>query len=185
MRHREVRGGQPLTGGLRTRARIVLSRPRTTLYPRHPMTAATALPRPFAARRRRTAVVGVFAVQFVVLGLWLEGTRTYVSEPKLVLSAVQSALLWGLIALPSERSRLWRALAAAAVAPVLVLQTLFHARYGTFIDAEVVRSTFRFWADVKPELTAFAPRIGLLSLGVAIVEFTWLSLACKRAPGSP
>lgn len=149
------------------------------------MTAATATLRPFGARWLRATALGVFALQFVLLGLALEGTRPYVASPSLLLSALQSALVWGLIALPSDRSRVWRAVASLAAASILVLQSLFHARFGTFIDAEVVRSTIRFWADVKPELVAFAPRIGLFTLGTAIAEYLWLSLACKRVSGSP
>jgi len=185
MRHRGERRGQPLTGERPGPATIVLWSPRPTPYPAGSMEATTALASPVRPRWLRATVTGVFSLQFVVLGLCLEGLRPYLGSPGLVLSALQSALLWGLLALPAESSRLWRGLVCLAAAPILVLQVLFHARYGTFIDAEVVRSTIRFWADVKPELSAFAPRIGLLTLGVAIAEFAWLSLSCRRAPGLP
>lgn len=148
------------------------------------MPSVSALQRPFESRWLRASVLGVFAAQFVVLGACLEGLKPYVVQPALLLSAMQSILLWLLLALPSARSRLWRAVVSAAVASMLVLQTLFHHRYGTFIDAEVIRSTIRFWADVKPELVVFAPRILLMTVGVAVAEYAWLSLSCKNAPGS-
>lgn len=144
-----------------------------------------ARPSPRSATWLRSVGVAAFAVQFVVMGLALHGLRPYLSEPRAVFSAVQSALLWGLVALPAARSRAWRAGSAIVAAAIVVLQLVFHARYGTFIDAEVVRSTVRFWADIKPELTAFVPMLAGLTAIAAAVEYAWLSWSCGSARTSP
>ncbi len=147
------------------------------------MQAARPWPQP--AAWMRPAVVAVFSLQFVAITALLDGVRAYDAEPRVVISAVQSALLWGLVALPAARSRLWRAGAALAAAMIVVLQLAFHARYGSYIDAEVVRSTVRFWADIKPELSSFLPTLSGLVVLAAAIEYGWLSLSWRNARSSP
>jgi len=94
----------------------------------------------------------------------------------MIASGVQSACLWALLGLASVRAPI-RFVVAAAAASLLVLQSLFFSRFHTLMDVEVVRSTVRFWADVKPSLTPHLPRLAIAALAVGVFEFLWLQAA--------
>lgn len=127
---------------------------------------------PAAAR----AVLALFCAQFLVLDLALRGVRPWLDQPRLLLSGVQSLCLWALLALACRRIPVRIAVAALA-ASLIALQTLFFSRFGTLMDTEVVRSTIRFWADVKPNLSHHLPKLALLALALCVVEYLWLQAA--------
>jgi hypothetical protein len=144
-----------------------------------PGSALTRLARGLAGRSRRLrfAALCLFAAQFVLLELAVRGVRPYAADPVHVLAAVQSASLWTLLALLAER-RAIRAAVAALAASLLVLQAVFFARYGTFVDRQVVLSTIRFWPDIKPTLVPLLPRLALIATLAWAGEYAWLGFAC-------
>jgi hypothetical protein len=122
-----------------------------------------------------------FSLQFVALDLALRGIRPWLDHPNLVFTAIQSGCLWALAALASRRLAL-RVVTASLASSVFVVQCLFFGHFSTLMDAEVVRSTLRFWADIKPTLSPLLPRLALLAIAGAIVEFFWLKAACADSP---
>jgi hypothetical protein len=132
-------------------------------------------------RAARIALLAAFASQFVILDLALRGTRSFAHHPAFVACAIQSVALWGLLA---WASRHWavRVVVALFAAALLVLQAGFYRRFGSWVDVEVIRSTIRFWADVKPNLGAYLPGLALSCAVAAVIEFLWMHAAFAGRP---
>lgn len=125
------------------------------------------------------AMLALFASQFVILELALRGTGSFARDPQFAVCAIQSMALWGFLAWASRRVAL-RVPVALLAAALLVLQAGFFRRFGTWIDLEVVRSTIRFWADVKPNLGPHLPGLVASTAAVAALEVLWLHAASGR-----
>ncbi len=122
----------------------------------------------------------MFALQFVVLDALLRGPRAWLESPRVVVSLVESALLWTVVLfLATTRAR--RAVAAALASTVLVVQALVFRYYRVPLDVQVAESALHAWRDVSPVLARAAPVIVLSVLAVTAVEYALVAFAERLA----
>lgn len=128
---------------------------------------------------RRAAGI-VFALQFVVLDALVRGPRAWTAQPRVLVSLVESVLLWTVV-LFFATTRPRRIVAAAVASTALVVQALVFRYYRAPLDVQVAESAIHAWRDVAPVLSRAAPAIVLSILAVTAIEHALLAFAERPA----
>lgn len=132
-------------------------------------------------KRFRTVAGVSFAVQFVLLDAVLRGPRTYLAQPRVFVSLIESAVLWGVVLLVATTRR--RRIAAAIVAAtLLVFQAFVFRFYRAPFDVQVAATTIYAWRDVEPVLVRALPSFFGATAVVAAIEYLVLAGAKRERP---
>lgn len=129
------------------------------------------------------ASAAFFALQFGVLDLGFHGARRVVAEPRVVVSIVESGLVWTVILL-LLRARALRLVASLAVAFLVVVQAFVFRYYHVPLDVQVAESALHAWRDVRPLIEASLARVLCATLALATVEL-FLIEAAHRSRALP
>jgi glucan phosphoethanolaminetransferase (alkaline phosphatase superfamily) len=122
------------------------------------------------------ASAALFALQFGVLDLVFHGARRIVAEPRVVVSMVESSLVWTMILL-LLRARSARVVASLAVAFLVVVQAFVFRYYHVPLDVQVAESALHAWRDVRPLVEASMVRVLCATLALAAVELVLVEVA--------
>jgi hypothetical protein len=131
------------------------------------------------AARLRVPFGVLFALQFVLLDAVLRGPQTYLAQPRIFVSLIESALVWALVLSVATTRR--RRIAAAIVAATLVVFQAFVFRfYRAPFDVQVAATAIHAWRDVEPVLVRALPSFLGAAAGVAAIEYVVLVLAKRE-----
>lgn len=128
----------------------------------------------------RRALGIAFAFQFVALDAAVRGAHVWLERPRVVVSLVESVLLWT-VALHLSTTRARRVSCAILAATALVVQALVFRYYRAPLDVQVAESALHAWRDVAPVIARAAPAVALSVAAAALVEYAALAFAERPA----
>lgn len=131
------------------------------------------------AARLRVPFGVLFALQFVLLDAVLRGPRTYFAQPRVVVSLIESAVLWGVVLLVATTRRR-RIVAATVAATLLVFQAFVYRFYRAPFDVQVAATTIHAWRDVEPVLVKALPSFLGATAVVVAIEYVLLVTAKRE-----
>lgn len=131
----------------------------------------------------KARVVGgvLFAAQFVLLDAVLRGPRGWLAQPRVIVSLIESALLWGCVLLVTTTRRR-RIVAAIVAATLLVFQGFVFRFYRAPFDVQVAATTIHAWRDVEPVLVRALPSFFGCVAVVTAIEYAVLAFAKRERP---
>ncbi len=118
----------------------------------------------------------LFTFQFAALDLALRGTHAVIAEPRVLVSMLESVVVWTVLLLVL-RSRRARIAVSVVVAFVTVVQAFVFRYYHVPLDVQVAESALHAWRDVLPIIEGSLPRVLGATAIVACVELAVLEAA--------
>jgi hypothetical protein len=127
-------------------------------------------------------VAGVlFAAQFVLLDAALRGPRAWLSQPRVIVALIESAVLWGVVLfLATTRRR--RIAVAILAATLLVFQSFVFRFYRAPFDVQVAATAIHAWRDVEPVFVRALPSFLGATAVVAAIEYAVLAAVKRETP---
>jgi hypothetical protein len=129
----------------------------------------------------KVALILLYAAQFFLLGVFLEGKRASVPWGWLLAGGLASASLWLLLARLAGLRPL-RVLVALAAGFFLLFQAVYFARYGYFVDRQALQCARFNWHEVLPVLLSAIPALVLGALAISLVEYRLAALRPRALP---
>jgi hypothetical protein len=132
-------------------------------------------------RFARPVFLALFAAQFVILDTFFRGTRVLVDRPIHAVFAVESIILWTVLAIALGSTRPRRIVLALFAAIVFGVQAFLYRYLQTPLDVQVAEAALHSWSDVRPIILKNLPHVALVSLVAFGVGIACLELAPRIA----